>query len=83
MNASSLDALLSPVTDCLDRISLEALANLRASREAAARMETLAERANEGTLTADERRDYESCVMFTNFLGILQSKALQKLAAGA
>ena len=81
MNAMSLDSLMSPVTACLDDPSLRALVELRAEPEAAQRMEWLAERANEGELTDEERGEYESCVMFANFLGVLQSKARRKLRA--
>lgn len=81
MIATSLDAMMSPVTNCLDATSLRALAELRASPEAAERVAWLAERANEGALTVDERAEYESCVMFANFLGVLQSKARKKIEA--
>ena len=81
MIATSLDAMMSPVTNCLDANSLRALAELRASPEATERVAWLAGRANEGALTADERAEYESCVMFANFLGVLQSKARRKLNA--
>jgi hypothetical protein len=46
-------------------------------------MTWLAERANEGLLTVDERAEYESCILFANFLGVLQSKARRKLAPSA
>ena len=46
-------------------------------------MEWLAERANEDELTPSERGEYESCVMFANFLGVLQSKARRKLRTAA
>ena len=72
---------MSPVTDCLDGPSLRALVELRAPLDAAQRMEWLAERANEGELTPGERGEYESGVMFANFLGVLQSKARWKLHA--
>lgn len=81
MNASTLDSLMAPVTDCLDRESLEALLPLRADPEAQVRLARLAERANEGSLTDEERSEYESCVMFANFLGVLQAKARRKLEA--
>jgi hypothetical protein len=81
MNATTLDALMSPVTDCLDSASLQALAKLRAGPESEQRMAWLAGRANEGELTPAERAEYESCVMFANFLGVLQSKARRKLNA--
>ena len=79
MNAVLLDSLMSPVTNCLDAPSLRALADLRATPQAAQRMQWLAERANEGQLTPEERGEYESCVLFANFVGILQSKARHKL----
>jgi len=81
MIATSLDAMMSPVTNCLDANALRSLSELRASPETSERMEWLAERANEGLLTADERAEYESLIMFANFLGVLQSKARKKLGA--
>ncbi len=81
MTAVSLDSLMSPVTDCLDLPSLRALVELRAAPEASERMAWLASRANEGQLTAEEKSEYESCVSFANFLGVLQSKARRKLKA--
>lgn len=80
MNATTLDALMSPVAGCLDEPSLKALVQLRASPEAAARVQWLADRANEGELTAEQRAEYESCVLFANFLGVLQSKARRKIS---
>ncbi len=79
MNATTLDSLMSPVTDCLDAASLRALTELRARPEAEQRMTWLASRANEGRLTDPERAEYESCIQFANFLGVLQSKARRKL----
>lgn len=81
MISMTLDALMSPVTNCLDATALRSLSELRASPEASQRMTWLAERANEGQLTVDERAEYESCILFANFLGVLQSKARRKLAA--
>ena len=60
---------------------LRAPVELRAAPEAAQRMEWLAERANEGQLTDEERAEYESGAMFATFLGVLQSKARRKLRA--
>jgi hypothetical protein len=80
MSVNTLDAMMSPVSECLDGASLRALVALRASPEAAERLEWLAMGANEGTLSDEEKKEYEGCVMFGNFLGILQSKARQRLA---
>ena len=70
---------MSPVADCLDSSSLRALVDLRAPSEAAERIEYLAGRANEGLLSSAERDEYQSLMMFGNFLGILQSKARKLL----
>ena len=79
MNVSSLDALMSSVANCLEGRSLQSIVDLRASPQAEERIAWLAERANEGQLTDDERKEYESCVLFSNFVGVLQSKARKKL----
>lgn len=81
MSTTTLDSLMSPVTDCLDVASLRALVELRATPVAAERVAWLADRANEGRLTPAERTEYESCIQFANFLGVLQSKARRKLTA--
>ncbi|MGV3659464.1 MAG: hypothetical protein ACO1TE_04750 [Prosthecobacter sp.] len=61
--------------------ALKALVELRARPEDVERIEWLGTRANEGQLTGDERQEYQSSVMFANFLGILQPKARRKLQA--
>lgn len=80
MSNTNLDSLMAPVANCLDEQSLQALIELRASESTSRRMKGLATRANNGELSSDERAEYESCVMFANFLGVLQSKARKKLA---
>ncbi len=70
---------MSHLTDCLDAASLRALVELRATPAVAERMESLAMRASEGLLTPVERTEYESCILFANFLGVMQSKARRKL----
>jgi hypothetical protein len=40
-----------------------------------ARIDNLAERCNEGSLTPAERDEYETYVRFGNFIAILQAKA--------
>jgi hypothetical protein len=81
MNA--MESMLSSVADTLDVNALKALVEMRASVEAAERMDWLAERANEGLLTEEERHEYHSAISFGNFLGLLQSKARLKLKSVA
>lgn len=51
------------------------LADLQADPDAQARMEILAEKANEGTLSDEERREYESWVRAGTMISLLQAKA--------
>jgi hypothetical protein len=46
------------------------------------RIETLAERASEGTLTDEERSEYEALIHVADLISILKLKARQGLAAG-
>ncbi|MEO5716261.1 MAG: hypothetical protein ABIT37_22470 [Luteolibacter sp.] len=81
MNA--MESMLASVADTLDVSALKALVEMRSPAEAAERMNWLAERANEGLLTEEERHEYHSAISFGNFLGLLQSKARLKLKSVA
>ena len=50
-----MDRVLDPLAACLNRGAALSILVLRIDPEICARFEVLAERANEGTLTADER----------------------------
>jgi hypothetical protein len=78
-----LDRLLEPVGRCLSTKAARELAGLRADEEAQARVRELAEKCNDGTLSADERAEYEACVMAANVVAILQAKARARLARSA
>ena len=59
------------------------LVELRTDPETEARMEILAGKANEGTLSVEDRREYESWVRAGSMMSILQAKArlyLKRLA---
>ena len=73
--ASVLDRLLDPITRCLTPESARSLVELRADAVAQARIAELAEKCNEGQITPDERREYETYVHVGNVLAILQAKA--------
>jgi hypothetical protein len=76
-----LDRLLDPVGRSLSTRSARELAGLRADAEVQARVDELAEKCNEGTLSAGERAEYESYVMAATVIAILQAKARVKLDA--
>ncbi len=79
MSIATLDTLMTPVANCMDQASLQSLVALRADAASAERVAWLASQANEGRLTTEERAEYESCVAFASFLGVLQSKARKRL----
>ena len=74
-----LDRLLDPVGRCLSKRAARELAGLRADEETQSRVRELAEKCNEGTLSAEEHSEYEACVMAANVIAILQAKARARL----
>ena len=76
MNAFSvLNSLFDPAHPSFTEDGLRTLLALRTSNAEKARMAKLAEKANEGTLTPDERRAYETWVRAGTFISLLQAKA--------
>lgn len=84
-NASTiraLDRLLDPVGRCFSEEAARELACLRADEETQARVRDLAEKCNEGSLSAEERAEYEACTMASHIVAILQAKVRARLATG-
>jgi hypothetical protein len=78
----TMERLLSPVGDCLTPEVAERLVALRAEPDVQARIDYLAERANEGELTGPERLEYDAYVRTITFISLLQSKARTLLRNG-
>jgi hypothetical protein len=66
---------LAPVEDCLNPESARALLDLPPNARVQARVDLLAEKCNEGSVTPDERSEYEALIWADHFVGILQAKA--------
>jgi hypothetical protein len=81
--ASALQRLLDPVGRCLTPDVARALLGLQADAEAQARIEELADKSTEGTLTEAEREEYQAFVSAIDFVTVLQSKARAVLAGAA
>lgn len=64
------------------RQQAEALVRYRGDQSLVSRIETLAERNNEGELTAAERAEYEGYVRANKFIALLQAKARKLLING-
>src|SRR4029077_3710703 len=76
---STLDRLVEPMVRTFTPEVARSLIPLRADPELQARMDELAEKANEGRLTPEEREEYETSIRFANYLAIIQAKARRLL----
>jgi hypothetical protein len=86
MDASTAIArILDPVGRCFTPEVARALIGVRADAETQARIEELADKCTEGTLSPAERAEYEAYIAALDFLTILQTKARGALsrASGA
>ena len=77
--ADFLSRVLDPLAHCLNREAAERIVGQRVDPEIEARIAVLAERANEGELTPEERDEYLSYVEAADLLGIFKLKARQRL----
>jgi hypothetical protein len=70
-----LDRVLDPFTDCLTPQVAKRIVDLRAEPEAQARLDELADKANEGQLSPEEQAEYDKYREAFHFITILQTKA--------
>ena len=76
-----LDQLLEPFTQCLDAESAKRVIAFGIAPAVQQHMSALAERANDGLLTEEERADYERLINAADFISILKLKALRRFAS--
>jgi hypothetical protein len=76
---AALDRAFEPIKRCLTPAVARRIVALRADAELSARIQELADKANEGLLDSEERAEYESYVRAIDLISILQSKARQFL----
>lgn len=74
-----LDALLEPLTGCLDAESAKRVADFQVAPLVQQRASALAEKANEGMLTEQEQSEYETLINATDLIAILKLKARRRL----
>jgi hypothetical protein len=77
--ANFLSRVLDPLAHSLNREAAESILKVRIDPEVEARVQVLAERANEGALTPDEHDEYLSYVEAADTLAIFKLKAKQYL----
>ncbi len=76
-----LDGLLEPLIRCLDAESARRVAELGVALPVQERIDALAERASQGSLSEDERMGYEAILNAADFISILKLKARQRLVS--
>lgn len=73
--AIHLDRLLEPFAGCLSPDVAAKVAALRADDTMQDRIDYLAQRSNEGLLTAEEREEYSGYLHAIDVVAVLQAKA--------
>ena len=79
-NINYLDRMLQPVTEAMSAEFANKLISLRADEELLSHIEQLREKANQGSMTAEEEAEYREFVEAVNVISILQAKARRVLA---
>jgi hypothetical protein len=75
-----LDRFLDPLTNCLTAEVAKRIVELRPEPTVQTRLDELADKANDGQLSAIERSEYEELIEGIDLLGILKAKARAWLA---
>jgi hypothetical protein len=79
---SALERMLEPLCACLNREAAERIVQFQVDDAIQARVDELAQRANEGLLTRDERSEYQGYVDAADMIAIFKLKAKRLLQAG-
>lgn len=77
----ALDGLLDPLSRCLNAESAKRVIEMEIDPAVQARVDVLAEKANEGLLTEEERAEYEAFINAADIIAILKLKARRSLSA--
>lgn len=83
LDAPVLNRLLDPLGRLLSPEVARRLVDFRFDARAQARIDKLARKCNEGELTGDELREYETYVCTIDFIAILQAQARALLKRSA
>lgn len=79
VRSSAIERIVHQLGRCLTPESARSIAVLRADAELQERVESLAERNAEGTITPEEREELDGYLSATTFLSILQAEARRTL----
>ena len=74
-NGTLLDRILKPICSSLNPEAAEKIVALKADRKVQARVTKLADKCNEGDLTPEERREYETYLLANHVVAIFKAQA--------
>jgi hypothetical protein len=77
---AGLAKILDPVAACFTPEVAKRVAELRADPDVQARIEELAEKCNEGTMTPEETAEYDAYIRAMDVVAVLQKKARSLIA---
>jgi hypothetical protein len=75
MEPSLLQQMVDPLSRAFTPAAAEEIVNFRVDEDTQRRIDELADKCTEGTLTADERAEYQEFVSYFNILTVLQARA--------
>ena len=81
IDAAAFDRATEPVLRILSRDQAIQIIDFHGDEDLQRRIEELAEKANEGELTDDERAEYQGYAQANKFIAVLQAKARRLLAS--
>ena len=77
---AGLAKILDPVAQCFTPEVAKRVAELRVDPDVEARIEELAEKCNEGTITSEEMAEYDAYIQAMDVVAVLQKKARTLIA---
>lgn len=77
----AFDRAVAPVISLLSQDQAAQIADFHADEALQLKIEELAQKANEGELTAEEQAEYEGYAQANRFIAIFQAQARRKIAA--
>ena len=80
-SSTLLERMVDPIGKALTPDAARAILEVRADDETQNRIDRLADRCNEGSLSPEERAEYQEFVSLFNLLALLQSRARSVLQA--
>jgi hypothetical protein len=78
-----LGRVIDPIGRCLTPASAKEILGMRADKAARRRVEQLANKCDRGTLTPEERAEYQLFIEVGDFVALLQAKARRYLSERA